>query len=86
MEAYTAEDHDLSRILDEPGHLWLVRGGQLSVLGGPCPTLRKALQQAYEHSSRGESPGPIIQMPDDAIVIPVEQIYRLWQGLGLRVS
>ena len=72
------DDHELSQIVDEPGQLWLVRGGPVVVLGKPCATLREALQQAYEHSMRGVSPGPIIQMPDDTVVISVEQIYRLW--------
>ena len=76
------DDNALLQILDQSAHLWLVRGGPIGILGQPCPTLRSALQQAHEHSSGGESPGPIVQMPDDAIVVPVEQIYRLWRSLG----
>ncbi len=76
------DDSDLLQMLDQPGLLWIVKGGQRGMLGGPCPTLRRALQQASEHSSRGESPGPITQMSDNAVVIPAEQIYRLWKTLG----
>lgn len=75
----------LLQMLDEPG-LWLVRGGRLGVLRRPAGTLRGALQQAYDVSMQGYSPGPIVRMPDDNVRVPVDQIYRLWRSLGLAVK
>lgn len=77
-------DDQLLQILDESG-MWLVRGGRMGVLGVPTGTLRAALRQAHEFSKQGQSPGPIVRTPNDDVVIPADQIYRLWQSLNLAV-
>jgi len=46
--------------------------------------LRSALEQAYDLSLRGVSPGPIVRAPNDEFVIDAEQIFRLWKRLGIR--
>jgi hypothetical protein len=79
--AKRSDDH-LLQMLDESG-LWLVRGGPIGVLGRSTTTLRAALHQAYEFSMQRQSPGPIVRMPDDNVMVPADQIYRLWQSLGL---
>jgi hypothetical protein len=77
------DDGELLQRLDVTGHLWLIRGGPMGVFGAPCATLREALTRAHALSSQSNSPGPIMQMPNDAVVVSVEQIFRLWRGLGL---
>jgi hypothetical protein len=77
------DDEKLLQAIDAIGHLWLIRGGPLGVFGAPCATLREALTRAYQISSQGNSPGPIVQMPDDAVIISIEQVCRLWQRIGL---
>jgi hypothetical protein len=67
--------------LDEAG-LWIIRGGLAGVLG-LATTLREALRLAYDLSMQGCSPGPIVRMPNDDIVVSPEEIYRLWRSLGL---
>jgi len=76
-------DDQLLQMLDEQV-LWLVRGGSVGVLGHPCDTLGKALQQAYDFSMQGKAPGPI-QMSDGNVIVPADQIYRLWRSLGFTV-
>jgi hypothetical protein len=78
---YGQSDDQLWQVLDEPG-TWIVRGGSTGVLGGPAMSLHTALHQAHEFSMQGQSPGPIIRMPEDDIVVPAEQICRLWRRLG----
>jgi hypothetical protein len=78
-------DDQLWQVLDEPG-IWIVRGGSMGVLGRPTKSLHTALQQAHEFSMQGQSPGPIVRMPDDDIVVPAEQIWRLWRRLGFSVG
>jgi hypothetical protein len=73
-------DDELWVLLDAP-KIWIVRGGLLGVMGVPG-TLRSALAQAHYYSQRGQSPGPIVMMPDDEIVIEHLQIYKLWERLG----
>jgi hypothetical protein len=80
------DDNQLLQAIDATGHLWVIRGGSFGVFGAPCTTLKEALIQAHQISSQGNSPGPIVQMPEDAIEVPAEQIYRLWQRLGLKVG
>jgi hypothetical protein len=75
-------DAELLKILDVQG-FWLVRGGRHQVLGPQCGSLRAALSQAHDFSMAGESPGPLVCMPDDQIRVPADQIWRLWQALGL---
>jgi hypothetical protein len=77
-------DDQLTQMLDEKA-LWLVRGGNVGVLGPPFGTLREALHRAHDLWIRGNAPGPIVQGPDDNVIVPNEQIYRLWQSLGLSV-
>ncbi len=72
-------DNELLQIIDKES-LWMVRAGMTSAL---CKTLREALKQAYQMSAQGSSPSRIVQMPDDAVVIDADQIYRLWQSIGL---
>lgn len=81
----STSDGLLLQMLDEPG-LWLVRGGRWGVLGRPAGTLLGALQQAYDVSMQGHSPGPIVRMPDDNVRVPADQIYRLWRRVGLVVK
>lgn len=78
-------DDQLFQMLEERSHLWLIRGGPSGVLAKPCETLRAALVTAYDLSMRGELPGPIVRMPNDSVRIPAEQIYHLWQRLGMPV-
>ena len=73
-------DDELLKIIDEQ-HLWIVPVGMTVAT---CSTLREALRRAYQISAEGKSPGPIKLMPDAAVEVPVEQIYRLWQSIGLR--
>jgi hypothetical protein len=86
MEALVyCTDNQLIEILDKPG-LWFVRGGRMGILGVQCESLRKAALQAFDFSMKGESPGPLVRMPSDDIVVPAEQIYSLWKALGLAVA
>jgi len=77
-------DDQLLQMLDESGHLWIVRGGRMGVLGPPTATLRAALRQASESSKHAQSPGPIVRMPDDNVIVHADQIYRLLIHLGIR--
>lgn len=77
-------DDQLLQMLDESSGLWLVRGGLTGVLISTT-TLRAALHRAYEFSKEGQSPGPIVRMPDDNVSVPAEQIYRLWLRLNFAV-
>jgi hypothetical protein len=66
-------------MLDQPS-LWLIYGG--GVLAEE-DTLRKAVYRAHELSNRGSSISEIVRTPGEAIVIPAEQIHRLWERLDL---
>ena len=72
-------DDELWLMLDQPT-LWLIYGG--GVLAEE-DTLRKAVYRAHELSSRGSSISEIVRTPGEAIVIPTEQIRRLWMRLDL---
>ena len=73
-------DNQLLQMLDEPG-TWLIRGGPTGVMGGPTGSLRAALARSRDLSMQGYSPGPVVRMPDDGVVVLPKQIFRLWQKL-----
>jgi hypothetical protein len=77
-------DDELWGELDTPGNLWAVRGGM--GVGRPSQTVRAALLQARQISAEGGSPNFIVKLPDDEVVVPADQIYRLWMRLGLSVG
>jgi hypothetical protein len=71
---------DLIKRLDHPTP-WVVRGGPGAILAW-TRTLREALSHAFELSRNGEAPTSIRE-PDDRTVIPAEQIWELWEHLGM---
>jgi hypothetical protein len=71
---------DLLRRLDDLTP-WVVRGGPGAILAWAA-TLRGALNRALELSREGHGPTSI-RKPDDRIVIPAEQIWELWERLGM---
>ena len=72
-------DDELWLMLDQSS-LWLIYGG--GVLAEE-DSLRKAVYRAHDLSNRGSSISEIVRTPGEAIVIPTEQIRRLWMRLGL---
>lgn len=73
-------DAELADILDEPGR-WVVRAGEAP--GIPEADLRAALFQAFSLSGAGFRVTNIVKVPDDAVVVGVAQIHRLWWRIGL---
>jgi hypothetical protein len=73
-------DNQLLQMLDEPG-AWFIRGGPTGVMGGPTGSLRAALARSRDLSMHGHSPGPIVRMPDDGVIVLPNQTFRLWQIL-----
>jgi hypothetical protein len=67
-------------ILEQPA-AWMVRAGASpSISQG---NLRAALFQAFEMSAADLHVIHIVKLPDDAVVLEVMQIHRLWWRLGL---
>jgi hypothetical protein len=60
---------------------WVVRGGPGAILAWAA-TLRQALNRALELSREGHGPTSIRE-PNDQTVIPAEQIWELWERLGM---
>jgi hypothetical protein len=73
-------NNQLLQMLDEPG-TWLIRGGPTGVMEGPTGSLRAALARSRDLSLQGHSPGPIVRMPHDGVVVLPIQIFRLWRRL-----
>jgi hypothetical protein len=73
-------DSELAGILDEPGR-WVVRAGEAA--GISEANLRAALFQAFNLSGAGFRVTNIGKVPDDAVVVSVAQIHRLWWRIGL---
>ena len=71
---------DLIKRLDHPSP-WVVRGGPGAILAW-VGSLRGALNRAFELSREGHGLTSIRE-PDDRTVIPVEQIWELWERLGM---
>jgi hypothetical protein len=66
----------------------LLESGPWTVRAGPQPaafqlSLRDALQQARDLSTRGIAITYLASGPDEAIVIGAVQVCRLWQRLGM---
>jgi len=73
-------DDELISILDVRG-LWLVRAA--GSIRATIETLRGALHEASRKSAEGVPVTSIVRMPNDEVIIPAEQIYRLWKHLKL---
>jgi hypothetical protein len=71
---------DLIKRLDDPTP-WVVRGGPGAILAW-AETLRQALNRAFELSREGKGLTSIRE-PNDQTVIPAEQIWELWEHLGM---
>ena len=71
---------DLLKRLDHPTP-WLVRGGPAGIPAW-AGTLREAINRAFELSRNGEAISSVRE-PDDQTVIPAEQIWELWEHLGM---
>jgi len=80
--AHQRSDDELWPIFDQGG-LWLVYGGGVVA---EEDTLRKALHRAHDLAARGSSISEIVRTPGDGVVIIAEQITRLWNRLGLKVT
>src|SRR5262249_60823486 len=75
----TWTDAQLLSHLDDP-ELWLVRGNSGSVLTRSV-TLRHALRQARGLLAMGILPATVVKDSTDRVVVPADQISRLWQRL-----
>lgn len=73
-------DAELAGILDQPG-TWMVRAE--AVAGVPEPSLHDALFEAFKMTSEGLRITHIVQLPNEAVVLDVSQIHRLWWRVGL---
>ena len=65
--------NQLLQMLDEPG-TWLIRGG-------PTASWKAPHARSRDLSLQGHSPGPIVRMPHDGVVVLPIQIFRLWRRL-----
>jgi hypothetical protein len=71
---------ELLKRLDHPTP-WVVRGGPGAILAW-AGTLREALNRAFELSREGGAPTSIRE-PNDQTAIQAEQIWELWEHLGM---
>ena len=74
-------DDQLWLELDAPD-LWILRSGTGDVLTLSF-TLRHALRQAHGMLRFGVLPGSLGRVPGDNVIVPSNQIYRLWERAGL---
>ena len=73
-------DDELFGMLDQPA-VWMVRAGASPAI--PQGNLRAVLVQAFELSAADLRITHIVKLPEDAVVVGVMQIHRLWWRLGL---
>ena len=75
------QDDDLLSILDESGPWDICLDHEVL---RTVPNLRSALYEAWRASSSSRVVAVhIVKMPNDEIVVPAEQIARLWSELDL---
>jgi len=73
-------DEELLVVLLDIPNRWRVISGFQSA---PASTLRQALRKAHEFSVQGSFLGTIVKQPNDEMIVDADQIYRLWEYIGI---